>query len=55
MTAETRFPENDWRSLYFGPENLKNTVDRVDELKKVLPKGMTLPRWLCALFSRIQP
>lgn len=43
LTTETRFPKNDWRSLYFGPENLKNTVDRVDELKKVLPKGMTLP------------
>jgi aryl-alcohol dehydrogenase-like predicted oxidoreductase len=43
LTAETRFPTNDWRSLYFGPENLTNTVTRVDKLKKVLPKGMTLP------------
>ncbi len=43
LTAETRFPKNDWRSLYFGPENLTNTVTRVDKLKKVLPKGMTLP------------
>jgi aryl-alcohol dehydrogenase-like predicted oxidoreductase len=43
LTAETRFPKNDWRSLYFGPENLTNTVARVDKLKKVLPKGMTLP------------
>ena len=22
MTAETRFPEGDWRGMYFGPENL---------------------------------
>jgi len=43
LTAETRFPKNDWRSLYFGPENLTNTVARVDKLKKVPPKGMTLP------------
>jgi aryl-alcohol dehydrogenase-like predicted oxidoreductase len=43
LTAETRFPKNDWRSLYFGPENLTNTVARVDKLKKVLPKAMTLP------------
>ena len=43
LTVETRFPKNDWRSLYFGPENLTNTVTRVDKLKKVLPKGMTLP------------
>jgi aryl-alcohol dehydrogenase-like predicted oxidoreductase len=43
LTAETRFPKNDWRSLYFGPENLINTIARVDKLKEVLPKGMTLP------------
>jgi aryl-alcohol dehydrogenase-like predicted oxidoreductase len=43
MTLETRFPKDDWRSLYFGPENLGNTVKRVDKLKKVVPAGMTLP------------
>jgi aryl-alcohol dehydrogenase-like predicted oxidoreductase len=44
LTAETRFPKNDWRSLYFGPENLPNTVTRVEKLKKVLPQGMSLPQ-----------
>jgi aryl-alcohol dehydrogenase-like predicted oxidoreductase len=43
MTLETRFPKDDWRSLYFGPENLANTVQRVEKLKKILPAGMTLP------------
>jgi aryl-alcohol dehydrogenase-like predicted oxidoreductase len=43
MTLETRFPKDDWRALYFGPENLANTVHRVDKLKKVVPAGMTLP------------
>ncbi|MFZ0285524.1 MAG: aldo/keto reductase [Terriglobales bacterium] len=43
LTTETEFPENDWRSRYFGPENLKNTVVRVNKLKEVLPEGMTLP------------
>jgi len=43
MTLETRFPKDDWRSGYFGPENLANTVKRVDELQKILPAGMTLP------------
>ena len=43
MTAKTRFPKEDWRSLYFGPENLANTLKRVDDLKKILPQGMTLP------------
>jgi len=40
---ETRFPKSDWRSGYFGPENLANTIERVDKLKKILPAGMTLP------------
>ncbi len=43
MTLTTRFPKNDWRSGYFGPENLEKTIKRVDKLKKVLPAGMTLP------------
>jgi aryl-alcohol dehydrogenase-like predicted oxidoreductase len=43
MTLETRFPKNDWRSLYFGPENLANTIQRVEKLKKTLPTGMSLP------------
>jgi len=42
MTLETRFPEGDWRAGYFGPENLANTVRRVEELKKIVPRGMTL-------------
>ena len=43
MTLETRFPKDDWRAGYFGPENLANTVRRVEALKKILPDGMTLP------------
>ena len=43
MTLKTRFPKDDWRSLYFGPENLKNTIPRVEKLKKIIPAGMTLP------------
>jgi aryl-alcohol dehydrogenase-like predicted oxidoreductase len=43
MTLETRFPKDDWRALYFGPENLANTIERVEKLKKIVPAGMTLP------------
>ena len=43
MTLETRFPKDDWRALYFGPENLAPTIERVEKLKKVVPTGMTLP------------
>ncbi len=43
LTAETRFPKGDWRSGYFGPENLNNTVVRVDKLKPLVPADMSLP------------
>ena len=43
MTRETKFPGHDWRSGYFNPQNLANTMDRVDKLKQVLPSGMSLP------------
>src|SRR6267143_1313907 len=37
MTLETRFPKDDWRAGYFGPENLAQTIARVDKLKAILP------------------
>jgi len=43
MTLETKFPESDWRAKYFGEENLKKTIPRVEKLKKILPAGMSLP------------
>src|SRR5271157_880601 len=43
MTLETRFPPTDWRSGYFNEKNLAPTIARVEELKKVLPAGMSLP------------
>ncbi|MGA7556264.1 MAG: aldo/keto reductase [Candidatus Acidiferrales bacterium] len=43
MTAQTKFPPNDWRAKYFGPANLAKTMARVDELKRLVPPGMTLP------------
>jgi aryl-alcohol dehydrogenase-like predicted oxidoreductase len=43
MNAQTKFPAGDWRNGYFGPENLANTIARVEELKKIVPGSMTLP------------
>jgi aryl-alcohol dehydrogenase-like predicted oxidoreductase len=43
MTPETRFPKGDWRAGYFGPENLAKTIKRVENLKEIVPAGMTLP------------
>jgi aryl-alcohol dehydrogenase-like predicted oxidoreductase len=42
LTRDTKFPAGDWRAGYFNPENLNNTMDRVDELKKIVPSGMSL-------------
>lgn len=43
MTAQAKFPEDDWRSKYFSPDNLKKTLARVNKLKAALPKSMSLP------------
>jgi len=43
MTVETKFPQSDWRSKYFSPDNLKKTMARVDKLKSGLPGDLSLP------------
>jgi aryl-alcohol dehydrogenase-like predicted oxidoreductase len=42
FTKATRFAADDWRSRYFGPENLGPTVERVDRLRASLPAGASL-------------
>jgi len=43
MTKDSKFPSSDWRFRYFNPQNLANTLDRVEKLKQILPPGMSLP------------
>jgi aryl-alcohol dehydrogenase-like predicted oxidoreductase len=43
LTADTRWPDGDFRNLYFHPENLRDTLPRVERLRMVLPEGMTMP------------
>jgi aryl-alcohol dehydrogenase-like predicted oxidoreductase len=43
LTRESRWPDGDWRNLYFVPENLGPTVDRVEALRPLVPAGMTMP------------
>ena len=42
FTKETTFPEEDWRSTYFVPENLNSSVEHADRLKPLIPEGMTM-------------
>jgi aryl-alcohol dehydrogenase-like predicted oxidoreductase len=43
LTKNTKFPEDDWRSTYFVPENLNASVDHAERLKPLIPSGMTMP------------
>jgi aryl-alcohol dehydrogenase-like predicted oxidoreductase len=42
LTRESTWPEGDWRNIYFTPDNLAQTLDRVDRLNTVVPDGMDL-------------
>ena len=43
MTRQTKFPKGDWRANYFNSANLNDTMDRIDELRGILPGGVSLP------------
>jgi aryl-alcohol dehydrogenase-like predicted oxidoreductase len=43
LTKDSHWPEGDWRNLYFVPENLTPTMDRVHALEPLVPAGSTLP------------
>ncbi len=38
LTKESTWPEGDWRNSYFVPENLVPSVERAEELKKLLAR-----------------
>ena len=43
LTKDSKWPFGDWRNTYFVPENLIASVERAEELKKIMPEGMTMP------------
>ena len=44
LTANSRWPEGDFRNAYFHRENLEATLPRVDRLRAVVPQGMSMPQ-----------
>jgi aryl-alcohol dehydrogenase-like predicted oxidoreductase len=42
LTKESKWPDGDWRNTYFGTENLNASVDRAEELRPLIPAGMTM-------------
>ena len=43
MTPNAKWPEGDWRNLYFTRDKLRETLQKVDELRADVPTGMSLP------------
>jgi aryl-alcohol dehydrogenase-like predicted oxidoreductase len=42
LTMESTWPDDDWRSTYFVPENLKSSVEHAERLKPLVPEDMTM-------------
>ena len=45
MKNGMKWPEGDWRNLYFTRDKLRETLERVDALRSDIPAGMTLPEF----------
>jgi aryl-alcohol dehydrogenase-like predicted oxidoreductase len=43
LTRNSTWPEGDFRNIYFTPQNLAETLDRVERLEMLVPSGMDLP------------
>ena len=43
LTRDARWPEGDWRNLYFTPDRIRDTLERVGRLMPLIPDGMDLP------------
>jgi len=43
LTRDARWPEGDWRNLYFTPGRIHDTLERVSRLMPLIPDGMELP------------
>jgi len=43
ITLDSTWPEDDWRSSYFVPDNLKSSVAHADPLRDLLPPDMSMP------------
>jgi aryl-alcohol dehydrogenase-like predicted oxidoreductase len=43
LTRDMRWPDGDWRNIYFDRAHLDATLDRVERLRPLVPDGMDLP------------
>ena len=43
LSATSTWPPGDFRNIYFRPENLIPTLERIQQLRPVVPSNMTMP------------
>ena len=43
MAPGQTWPQGDWRNLYFTPDRLRVTLERVERLRPLVPPGSSLP------------
>jgi aryl-alcohol dehydrogenase-like predicted oxidoreductase len=43
LTTKSTWPQGDFRNIYFRPENLIPTLERIERLRPVVPREMTMP------------
>ena len=43
LTLDSRWPHGDWRNIYFSPDNLRTTLEKVELVQQELPEAMDLP------------
>src|SRR4029079_6620585 len=43
LTADSKWPEGDFRNVYFTPQTLAETLERVERVEQLVPSGMDLP------------
>jgi aryl-alcohol dehydrogenase-like predicted oxidoreductase len=50
LTRESRWPEGDFRNIYFAGDKLQDSVTRAEVLRALLPPGITMAefalRWI---------
>lgn len=43
LTVDSHWPEGDWRNGYFNPDNVRESVERAEKLRPLVPAGMSMP------------
>ena len=43
VPAQSSWPTGDFRNIYFRPENLLPTLERIERLRPLVPRNMTMP------------